>query len=377
MLVAVVFHHHQPWYIDMEGRFAFGWIFDHTRNYQRHLGLIREKTDLRLTYNISPTLISQWKRIREGNASLRGGISVPDLGWQQSAVSDLLSGYRERNGKNIEVLSQPFYHPIMPLLDKHRLASDLDWHLTAGRRETEEYTGGRAEGMWSPECAFSVASASAMAGSGFRYTVLDRTALPADSVPDRPFEIRDGPLVFFRDNEISNAFSFTWPMQKKDVMRRELSALLLSRRREGWKSVVIALDGENWMTAEDHLGALSDVLLSTAGINSATLSELTREIDAGSTDAIPDTSWALDHTFSTWEGSRAKDQHWSLIDGARDAIQGAGNTARASRAREYLLIAEGSDYTYWDFDRPGALALFGMSYATAAREIALGKTVSP
>jgi alpha-amylase/alpha-mannosidase (GH57 family) len=207
---------------------------------------------------------------------------------------------------------------------------------------------------------------------GFGYTVLDGSAVKQGR--GEPLKLDGGLILIPRDNEISNAFSFSWPMQKKEVMERELTAMLNTRLREGRRWVVIALDGENWMNGEDHLGALYSVLASTHGVTSATLGESLKEVEAVSVDSVQDTSWALDHSFSTWEGSRAKDQQWSLIDEARDALRGSDGSAQAERARGYLRIAEGSDYTYWDFDRPGALARFGMSYATAARDIALSRS---
>lgn len=369
MLVSVVFHHHQPWYIDRRGRFCFGWIFDHTVNYMRHLELVKSR-DTRLTYNLSPTLLRQWKIMSGGSWQVSPDVRQPDISFQSARAAELLEGYRERDGKNIEILSQPFYHPIMPLLLKHGLDEDLNWQLSAGRRETEEYAGRKVEGMWSPECAFSLGAAAAAVSGGFRYTVLDGSALGGGLTPDRPYAIR-GMTAFFRDNEISNAFSFRWPMLSPEAMKGELEALLLSRQREGRKSVVVALDGENWMNGSDHLGAMADALDALPGIESATLSDIIREVESGGDVPVSDTSWALDHSFSTWEGSRAKDQQWALIDEARDAISGASRSDGVEEAREYLRIAEGSDYTYWDFDRPGALAIFGMSYASAARDTAL------
>ncbi len=370
MLVAVVFHHHQPWYMDMEGRFAFRWIFDHTRNYRRHLDILGDNEGMHITYNLSPTLLRQWKIISSGSYGLKLDGSLPDMDEQRREVSALLDGYRKLNGRNIEVLSQPYYHPIMPLLNRHGLEDDLSWQLAAGKTESEEYTGRSVTGMWSPECAFSMGVAAAVSLAGFKYTVLDGTALVGGGRQERPYRLGKGPLLFFRDNEISNAFSFSWPMQKKEVMERELASMLGTRLREGWKSVVIALDGENWMNGEDHLGALWHVLSSTQGISSATLGEVVNQVEEGTIDTVPDTSWALDHSFSTWEGSRAKNQQWALIDSARDAIAASAELDNVARARSYLRIAEGSDYTYWDFERPGALTLFGMAYATAARDIA-------
>lgn len=369
MLVSVVFHHHQPWYIDRKGNFDFRWIFDHTGNYMRHLELVRERPELRLTYNLSPTLLRQWMLVRSGKFGLDLHSPEPDMELQRAQISELLAGYMERNGKNIEVISQPYYHPIMPLLLKHGLKQDLEWQLLNGRKETEGYTGKAPAGMWSPECAFSPETVRPVQDAGFSYTVLDMSALQGRHAPECPFVLPDGLKIFFRDNDISNAFSFSWPMQKPDVIERELASMLSSRKKERWRSVVIALDGENWMNGSDHLGALARVLCNTNGMRPATLSDIAAQTEAQEIDSIPQTSWAMDHTFSTWEGSRAKNMQWSLIDQARDAIAGADPESK-EKARAYLRIAEGSDYTYWDFDKPGALAEFGMSYAKAAVEAA-------
>lgn len=375
MLVALVFHHHQPWYMDRKGNFEFRWIFDHTGNYMRHLKLVREKADLRLTYNLSPTLLRQWMLVSKGKYGLDLHGPEPDMNRQKEQISELLAGYRERNGKNIEIISQPFYHPIMPLLVRHGLEEDLAWQLSTGRRETEDYTGRSPAGMWSPECAFSPDTIAPVHDTGFSYTVLDMSALQGGLRADRPYVLPNGLRLFFRDNEISNAFSFSWPMQKPEVMERELASMLASRRRDGWRSVVVALDGENWMDGADLLGALCNVLCGTDGMRPATLSDIAGQTEPGSLGSIPQTSWAMDHSFGTWEGSRAKNMQWSLIDQARDAIA-AARPQSPEKAREYLRIAEGSDYTYWDFDKPGALAEFGMSYARAAIETAeTGKVI--
>ncbi len=67
---------------------------------------------------------------------------------------------------------------------------------------------------------------------------------------------------------------------------------------------------------------------------------------------------------------------WRLTDRARDAIASPGPGADVERARGYLRIAERSDRTCLDFDRPGRLTQFGMGFAAAAGEAAFGLCLS-
>lgn len=102
----------------------------------------------------------------------------------------------------------------MPLLARHGLADDLARQLKAGMEETAGYGGRNVAELWSPEYAFSSDAAAAAGKAWFSYTVLDGSALSAGEGGGMPFKLRGGPLLLFRDNWISNAFSLSPPMEK-------------------------------------------------------------------------------------------------------------------------------------------------------------------
>lgn len=93
MLVSVVFHHHQPWYIDRDGCFQFSSLFDNARNYKRHLDTITSNVHYRANYNLSPTLLRHWQVTAPRGYSVGPGIGNVDE--QAENSSRLLRGYRE------------------------------------------------------------------------------------------------------------------------------------------------------------------------------------------------------------------------------------------------------------------------------------------
>lgn len=69
-------------------------------------------------------------------------------------------------------------------------------------------------------------------------------------------------------------------------------------------------------------------------------------------------SW-VDHSMVRWIGSHAKNKLWQMLLAARrmlEEVRGKVTAEQLQRARENLMIAEGSDYTWWVDSMPYYLA---------------------
>ena len=305
--------------------------------------------------------------------------------------------YREAAARGqIELSTSPFYHPILPLLcdtdvylrthpdspmPRHRFAHPEDAleQLTRAASLHERLFGRPPEGVWPSEGSVSDAMVPLVAGAGFRWMATDEEILArtlgagftrdAHGHVDRPDVLYRPYLVGnegrdvacgFRDHALSDLIGFTYaswsPADAADDFVRRLTegGRRAAARSDGEDpTIFVILDGENaWEHYEGQgrpfLRALYERLASHPEISTVSMSEACTGAGRRLPSIFPG-SW-INSDFYIWIGHADDHRAWGQLADARRALESAGPDlapASRARAREELLIAEGSDWFWW------------------------------
>ena len=304
--------------------------------------------------------------------------------------------YREavRRGQ-VELSTSPFYHPILPLLcdtdiylrthsqsrmprERFRRPEDAFEQLTRAVALHERLFGRRPDGVWPSEGSVSDEMVPLVARAGFKWMATDEAILSrtigraftrdgAGNVEQpedlyRAYRVGgSGPSVAcgFRDHTISDLIGFSYASWSPDTaaddfLRRLVEAGARYTARTGQEATVfVILDGENaWEHFEGQgrpfLRALYARLTSQPEIRTVTMSEACAAASESLVSIFPG-SW-INSDFYIWIGHADDHRAWSQLADARRALDTppAGIPDEAlTRAREEMLIAEGSDWFWW------------------------------
>jgi alpha-amylase/alpha-mannosidase (GH57 family) len=385
--LALVWHHHQaPNYLP-SGLYHALWAFIHTCSeelapyskgpYYHHAVVLEKYREYRCTYNLSPSLLAQWVELIERGVKHNGGLLEPSSPCGE-IVRKTLQMYRDAAARGqIDVLTSMYAHSIAGYLIEHLGAEDIvKEEVEYGAEITRRVVGVEPRGAWTPEMAFHMKLVDIYSDIGIEYTVLDNKCHLERSVGDRgshlePYVVKGEKgsiLVFFRDHEISNALSF------KNSFRSEIHAvrsayeiaLKISEKLIAGGTLVVALDGENWMifSQKPPLTApfyekLVSLLLACQRLGYlelATLRDLVKRADARrKLTHVPTTSWLCG--FAKWHGEvRDHTIYWErakrLYAAVREYESKHGRDEVSKRARWALWHALDSDYWWAEFWNP-------------------------
>ncbi len=295
-------------------------------------------------------------------------------------------------GGQIELSTSPFYHPILPLLcdstvhlrthphartPRHpfRHPEDAAEQLARAVALHERVFGQRPLGLWPSEGSVSEAMVPLVAAAGFRWMATDEEILArslgaaftrsADGHVDEPERLYRpygvGPVACgFRDHTLSDLLGFTYASWSAEAAADDFVYRLVTAGRRyaartdgGEATIFIILDGENAWEQYDQQGrpflralygrlaAHPEIRTVTMGAACGTPPETIASIAAG--------SW-INGDFYIWIGHPDDHRAWSQLAEARDALEAAASSAAPdalARAREEILIAEGSDWFWW------------------------------
>lgn len=307
-----------------------------------------------------------------------------------------------------ELSSSPMYHPILPLLIDNRSALDalpgaalpslpFSWpadarsQLERGRGVFHDLFGSNPAGLWPSEGSISPAALEMACETGFRWAATDEILLgrafgksvkrDPDGTPVepdwfyRPYAAvtkRGSIPVFFRDHHLSDLIGFEYSRwDAHDAANNFVQNIKrIHDRLSSFKSgasdneyvIPVILDGENaWEYFHDSGVTFLNALLSKLEqlkpyIEFITLSDALDEIkDIRELPSIPTGSW-IDGTFHIWIGHREDHAAWEMLSRARALLEsksrrlspeGKEEPPDLKNAREYLMVAEGSDWCWW------------------------------
>jgi alpha-amylase/alpha-mannosidase (GH57 family) len=275
----------------------------------------------------------------------------------------------------VELSTSPFYHPILPLLcdtDVYKRThpdsplpirrfvhpEDALEQMTRAVVCHERLFGQRPTGLWPSEGSVSDAMVPLVARAGFAWMATDeqvlgrtlglafsRDARGQVDLPERlyiPYTVHAGGAKVacgFRDHALSDLIGFTyadWPAERAadDLVARLVEAGRACRVRGG--------RGER-----PFLRALYGRLAAHPELRTVTMREACQAAKADLPGIFPG-SW-IDANFYIWIGHRDDQRAWTQLAAARETVDtpGTGDATVIARAREEVLIAEGSDWFWW------------------------------
>jgi alpha-amylase/alpha-mannosidase (GH57 family) len=295
-----------------------------------------------------------------------------------------------QNG-SFELITSPFYHPIIPLLidtdvarpglPQHDLIAppfrnmnDAALQIEMGLAYLSDNIGVTPNGMWPPEGSVSEDALRLYAQAGAKYVVTDanilKRSLDVSHIGTRhlhpwAFDTPSGPLsVFFRDTDLSDALSFRYKDMPATDAVQDFMDRLRSRIREypGNKppTITVVLDGENpWPYfpnfGEEFLHRLFDAIAQEPGLSVESLSQALEDYPDEQTERLPRVfpgSW-INANFRIWIGDEEKNRAWELLRDTRnfysEFLELHPDYAPGTRMEAFmnLMAAEGSDWFWW------------------------------
>jgi alpha-amylase/alpha-mannosidase (GH57 family) len=311
-------------------------------------------------------------------------------------LNRVIPTYRELGATGrVELSTSPFYHPILPLLcdtdvylrthpdsrmPRQRFShpEDAAEQLARAAAYHERLFGRRPSGLWPSEGSVSDAMVPLVAAAGFGWMATDELILARTlgisfsrdggehvDQPEKlyaPYAVVAGGArvaCAFRDHVLSDRIGFVYAgwdaaAAADDFVGRLAEAGRRFTARTGGAQAVIPiiLDGEN---AWEHfagggrpfLRALYGRLSDHPELQTVTMAEACASPPLELTGIFPG-SW-IDANFYIWIGHRDDQQAWGQLADARQALDAASGVEESAvaKAREEILIAEGSDWFWW------------------------------
>jgi alpha-amylase/alpha-mannosidase (GH57 family) len=350
-------------------------------------------TDLQVWFNLTwfgwaceerYALISQLKR-KGHDFSTDDKQQVLEL--QQQVLDRLLPEYAAAWKEGlIEISISPFYHPILPLLiDNYsarisqpqdpmpqaafRRPAEAREQLQRGLDYAQDKLGLTPVGLWPSEGSVSPATCELAHQVGFQWLATDEAVLlgtlghgPREEVIYQSYRaFDDGPTIFFRDRYLSDAIGFRYarntPKGAVDDFVGHLENIARQHVAQASPPVAsVILDGENaWEYFQDggrgFFEELYGRLANHPQLTTTTMGGFTQELPAK--DVLPPifpASW-INGSFRIWIGDPIKNRAWDRLKQTADLIEECSGVASkkkaVARARDYLLVAEGSDWFWW------------------------------
>ena len=314
---------------------------------------------------------------------------------QIEILEEILPTYRKFMASGqIEVITSPYYHPILPLLYNTKTAKEANPKTVLpktnfiypkdSKAQIEEATkfcleklGTLPQGMWPSEEAVSEHILPLIIQSGINWIVTDEVILFKSLKKKRRdtrllyqphlLKRKDGNLnIIFRDRVLSDLISFVYHSWRTEDAVGDLMKHLenIAAAFKGQDALVtIAMDGENaWEyypgDGHDFLNSLYRRLSDSKTIKTVTVSEYLKEHPAKQKiKYLACGSWIYGE-FGKWIGNHYKNKAWECLTKARkelDNISGLSDEI-IKKAYKQIYIAEGSDWFWWygedhgDFD---------------------------
>ena len=297
----------------------------------------------------------------------------------------------QRDGQ-VEILTTPYYHPILPLIIDSNMAArsdpdailpdppfqfdeDAAYQLEEAVASHRRAFGARPRGVWPSEGSVSPEVADAIAAAGLEWFASDEGVLSRSIGVDlhrdeigsllepwhlyRPYKLRHGGAVIFRDHVLSDRIGFAYgQMSPHDAVGDFLWKLERARERlpeDGgpWLATII-LDGENaWEgypnNGNDFLRRLYGSLEADDRFETVRVSDfLDQHPPQVELPALHSGSW-IDANYRVWIGEPSHARAWSALERTRRFAQRqwGGIREMPPSVRKPLLVAEGSDWFWW------------------------------
>jgi alpha-amylase/alpha-mannosidase (GH57 family) len=308
----------------------------------------------------------------------------------------------------IDIITTPFYHPILPLIYDSDLArtcqlndalptryaypEDADAQVVKAVRMYRSIFGTDPTGMWPGEGSVAQPVLQILRNHGILWTASDvkvlRNSRPAGRPNTTPYRFpagRQGMALVFRDTELSDRIGFKYQsMEGEEAAEDFVRSLLALAPQKGSPDalVTVILDGENaweWYAKDQDGKAFLhafyrklSVLAKSKQVVPVTMSEYitgnaTRGVQPHPVVRLPSMEWLwpgswINGNYDTWVGEPEENAAWEYLGIARKDLARSGlprpdpRTAAprmhtrawyAWMAWEEMYAAEGSDWFWW------------------------------
>ena len=300
--------------------------------------------------------------------------------------------HRLEHDGQLELLTVPYYHPILPLLIDSRSAlradpaaimpdppfsypDDAAFQLEEAIASHERAFGKKPRGTWPSEGSVSPEAAAAIFTSGLEWFASDEGVLAASigthfqrdeigalvepSLLYRPYRIPGGGTAIFRDREMSDRIGFLYgDMSPHDAVGDMIWKLERARDRlpddGGPYLASIILDGENaWEqypnNGNDFLRYLYGTLQADERFETVRISDFLDRNPAKIELPQLHTGAGIDASLKVWMGEPAHARAWSALERTRRFAQEQWGSLRymPKSVRQPLMVAQGSDWFWW------------------------------
>ena len=301
----------------------------------------------------------------------------------------------------IEILTSPYYHPILPILVnpndlktpslkypmpdcKIALAADAKEQIRMSVNRIKELFGKEPKGIWPSEHCISQRTLDLFAQMGFEWTVTDESVLsnsinkefvrdfrgcyedPYDACSLYHYTTKKGKdiSIVFRDSLIPNLIGFEYTHHDSILCANDLFDRIktvydkLKNSPDDTNLFTIAMDGENCWERYPKDGALfleklyslinDDMVVKTVLISDYLKahkenSKQLKKVTAG--------SW-VNQEFQLWIAEPTKNLAWQYLIQARNLIKEFEDSDDVTKeqllaAKYEIFIAEGSDWFWW------------------------------
>jgi len=311
----------------------------------------------------------------------------------------------------IDVITTPFYHPILPLIYDNSVArisqpndalperfhypQDAHFHVAKAVQYFKEIFGQKPVGMWPAEGAVAQDIVSVFTRNSIQWLATDEKILARSKPPSQekfyPYRVEgqsggsESLAIVFRDTELSDKIGFTYQhLSGKDAAEDFIKTILryVPSANEPDRLLTVILDGENaweWYRydndGKEFLHSLYEKLTELyhdSNVVTVTMSEYIhgnpkRYIAPHPTRAMKPLEWLypgswINANFETWIAHPEKNLAWEYLLLARQDLERSGlpqpdPSAKipadgtkewyAYKAWEEIYAAEGSDWFWW------------------------------
>lgn len=322
----------------------------------------------------------------------------------EKIISEIVPLHKEmQESGQIEVITTPYSHPILPLLIDSNLAKignpgaetpqkfsypqDALTHLIKSVEIYKENYGIEPRGLWPGEGSVAQVMVPFVIKAGYQWMATGEPVLAKSLGIDsftrdaketvkeadllyRPYYVSnsagDNLAVFFRDGVISDKLGFTYSgvsgtAAAKDLMQRleNIKAELADENAVGPHVVSIILDGENAWENYDNDGkeffhAFYQLLSESKSIKTITPSKYIEMYpEQRKIEDLFAGAW-FSPNYDTWIGEPEETIAWEYLRKTREILAKYDVTKvrkttddKLSQAQDFMYLAEGSDWFWW------------------------------
>ncbi len=318
-------------------------------------------------------------------------------------LADLYRKYQKQN--RIEISTNPFYHPILPLLldireDKYQYCENLPEKSKLMEEDAaeqvlksldtfEKFFGKRPKGLWLPEQCISKKAVQLLSKLGIKWTVADEGIL-ANSIHKEFTRDFEGNLedpydlcanyklvnlktnIIFADSFFANLVGFGYGNYEGEIAANDFYEKIKTIQNKLENSpreehlLTIAMDGENcWESyandGEEFLNTLYSLIENDSSLETVLMSEFLEKSEPIILDDLSSGSW-INRNFDLWIGEPTKNVAWLYLDKTRTALENIKNQLLEeakngkekqqaldiiNKAKQEIFIAQGSDWFWW------------------------------